>query len=49
MSAQLMQAFQQFSTPPAQAENVGAMVQQKMASMKTEIMQEIGVKMEENK
>jgi len=43
MSAQLMQALQQFSTPPAQA------VEPKMASMKTEIMQEIGVKMEENK
>jgi protein-tyrosine-phosphatase len=27
---------------------VGAMVEQKMASMKTEIMQEIGVKMEES-
>jgi hypothetical protein len=46
-SAQLVQAFQQFSTPPAQAENVGAMVEQEMASMKTEIMQETGVKMEE--
>jgi hypothetical protein len=47
-SAQLVQAFQQFSTPPAQAENVGAMVEQKMAAMKTEIMQEIGVKMDES-
>ena len=43
-----MQAFQQFSTPLAQAENVGAMVEQKMAAMKTEIMQEIGVKMDES-
>ena len=33
-SAQLVQAFQQFSTPPAQAENVGAMVEEKMVSMK---------------
>ena len=47
-SAQLVQAFQQFSTPPAQAENVGAMVEQQMAAMKTEIMQEIGVKMDES-
>jgi signal recognition particle subunit SEC65 len=47
-SAQLVMAFQKFSRPPAQAENVGAMVEQKMASMKTEIMQEIGVKMEES-
>jgi len=47
-SAQLVLAFQQFSTPPAQAENVGAMVEQKLATMKTEIMQEIGVKMEES-
>jgi uncharacterized protein YqeY len=45
--AQLVQAFQQFSTPPAQAENVGAMVEQKISTMKSEIMQEIGVKMEE--
>jgi hypothetical protein len=36
-SAQLVQAFQQFSTPPAQPENVGAMVEQKLATMKTEI------------
>ncbi len=43
-----MQAFQQFSTPPAQPENVGAMVEQKLATMKTEIMNEIGVKMEES-
>ncbi len=47
-SAQLVQAFQQFSTPPAQLENMGAMVEQKLATMKTEIMQEIGVKMEES-
>jgi hypothetical protein len=47
-SAQLVQAFQQISTPSAQAENVGAMVEQKMASMKTDIMQEIVVKMEES-
>jgi hypothetical protein len=43
-----VQAFQQFSTPPAQPENVGAMVEQKLATMKTEIMNEIGVKMEES-
>ena len=47
-SAQLVLVFRQFSTPPAKAENVGAMVEQKMVSMKTEIMQEIGVKMEES-
>jgi hypothetical protein len=45
-SAQLVQAFQQFSTPPAQVENVGAMAEQKLAAMKSEIMQEIGVKMD---
>jgi len=48
VSAQLVQAFQQFPTPPAQPENVGAMVEQKLATMKTEIMQKIGVKMEES-
>jgi hypothetical protein len=47
-SAQLVQAFQQFLTPPAEPENVGSMVEQKLATMKTEIMQEIGVKMEES-
>ena len=47
-SAQLVAAFQQFSTPPAQVENVGQMVEQKISTMKTEIMQEIGAKMEEN-
>jgi hypothetical protein len=36
-SAQLVQAFQQFSTPPAQPENVGAMVEQNLTTMKTEI------------
>jgi hypothetical protein len=33
-------AFQQFSTPLAQAKNVGAMVEEKI-TMKMEIMQEI--------
>ena len=47
-SAQLVAAFQQFSTPPAQVENVGQMVEQKISTMKTKIMQEIGAKMEEN-
>jgi hypothetical protein len=47
-SAQLVAAFQQFFTPPAQVENVGQMVEQKISTMKTEIMQEIGAKMEEN-
>jgi hypothetical protein len=37
-SAQLVQAFQQFSTSFAQAENVRAMVEQKISSMKFEIM-----------
>jgi signal recognition particle subunit SEC65 len=40
--------FQQFSTSPAQVENVGQMVEQKISTMKTEIMQEIKAKMEEN-
>ena len=47
-SEQLVEAFKNFTTPPAQAETVGAMVEKKMATMKTEIMQEIGAKMEEN-
>jgi signal recognition particle subunit SEC65 len=47
-SKQLVEAFKNFTTPPAQAETVGAMVEKKMATMKTEIMQEIGAKMEEN-
>jgi signal recognition particle subunit SEC65 len=47
-SAQLVAAFQQFSTPPAQVEKVRQMVEQKISTMKTEIMQEIGAKMEEN-
>jgi DUF917 family protein len=47
-SAQLVAAFQQFSTPPAQVENVGQMLEQKISTMKTKIMQEIGAKMEEN-
>jgi uncharacterized damage-inducible protein DinB len=47
-SAQLVQAFQQFSTKPAQAENVGVMVEEKIASMKMQIMQEIGVEMNES-
>ena len=33
-SAQLVLAFQKFCTPPAQAENVGAMGEEKMALMK---------------
>jgi predicted Holliday junction resolvase-like endonuclease len=33
-SEQLVEAFKSFSTPPAQAENVGAMVEEKMVSMK---------------
>jgi hypothetical protein len=43
-----VEAFKSFSTPPAGAENVGAMVEEKMAPMKMEIMQEIGMKMEES-
>jgi hypothetical protein len=47
-SEQLVEAFKSFTTPPAQAENVGAMVEQKMAMMKMQIMDEIGAKMEES-
>jgi hypothetical protein len=47
-SAQLVAAFQQTSTPPAQVENIGQMVEQKIAIMKTKITQEIGAKMDEN-
>jgi len=47
-SEQLVEAFKSFTTPPAQAETVGAMVEQKMAMMKKEIMDEIGAKMEES-
>ncbi len=39
-SAQLVLAFQKFSTPPAKAENVGAMVEEKMVLMKMEIKTE---------
>jgi hypothetical protein len=45
---QLVEVFKSFTTPPAQAETVGAMVEQKMAMMKKEIMDEIGAKMEES-
>jgi len=44
----LVEAFKNFTTPPAQAETVGAMVEQKIAMMKTQIMDEIGAKMEES-
>jgi hypothetical protein len=47
-SEQLVEAFKNFTTPPAQAETVGAMVEQKIAAMKTQIMDEIGAKMEES-
>jgi len=47
-SKQLVEAFKSFTTPPAQAETVGAMVEQKIAAMKTQIMDEIGAKMEES-
>jgi len=47
-SEQLVEAFKSFTTPPAQAENVGAMVEQKMATMKMQIMDEIRAKMEES-
>jgi hypothetical protein len=47
-SGQLVEAFKSFTTPPAQAENMGAMVEQKTATMKTQIMDEIGAKMEES-
>jgi hypothetical protein len=47
-SEQLVEAFKNFTTPPAQAETVGAMVKQKIAMMKTQIMDEIGAKMEES-
>jgi carbonic anhydrase len=47
-SKQLVEVFKRFTTPPAQAETVGAMVEQKMATMKKQIMDEIGAKMEES-
>jgi hypothetical protein len=47
-SEQLVEAFKSFTTPPAQAETVGAMVEQKMATMKKQIMDEIGAKVEES-
>jgi hypothetical protein len=43
-----VEAFKSFSTPPAQAEDINAMMEEKMAAMTTEIMQEIGVKMDES-
>ncbi len=47
-SERLVEAFKQFTTPPAQAKNVSAMVELKMAALKNDIMQEIGMKMEES-
>jgi hypothetical protein len=49
-SEQLVEAFKSFTTPPAQAqaETVGAMVEQKMGTMKKQIMDEIGAKVEES-
>jgi hypothetical protein len=47
-SKQLVEAFKSFTTPPAQAETVGAMVEQKMTTMKKQIMDEIGAKVEES-
>ena len=47
-SEQLVEAFKSFSTTPAQAESVGVMVEEKIALMKMQIMQEIGVKMDES-
>jgi hypothetical protein len=47
-SAQLVLAFQQFSTPPANVDSVAVAVEGKMAAMKENIMADIGAKMEEN-
>jgi hypothetical protein len=47
-SAQLVLAFQQFSTPPANVDSVAVAMEGKMAAMKENIMAEIGAKMEEN-
>jgi hypothetical protein len=47
-SEQLVEVFKNFTTPPAQAETVGALVEQKMATMKKQIMDEIGAKVEES-
>jgi len=47
-SAQLVLAFQQFSTPLANVDSVAVAVEGKMAAMKENIMAEIGAKMEEN-
>jgi ATP-dependent 26S proteasome regulatory subunit len=47
-SEHLVEAFKQFKTPPAQAENVTAMVGEKLAAIKNDTMQEIGVKMEKS-
>jgi hypothetical protein len=41
-------AQNKFETTPAQVENMCAMVKEKMATMKMEIMQESGMKMEES-
>ncbi len=47
-SAQLVLAFQQFSTPPANVDSVAVAVEGKMAVIKENIMAEIGAKIEEN-
>jgi hypothetical protein len=48
-SAQLVLMFQQFSTPPANLENVSVAMEGKMAATKNDIMAEIGLQMEESK
>jgi hypothetical protein len=42
------QSLRRLATLPAQAEFMSVIVKEKMATMKMEIMQEIGMKMEEN-
>ncbi len=47
-SVQLVEAFKHTITPPTYPDNVYAIMEEKMAAMKTDIMQEIIIKMEES-
>ncbi len=46
--AKLVLALQQLSTQPTNPDTVSAAVEEKMAVMRTEIMAEIGVKMDDS-
>jgi hypothetical protein len=47
-SEQLVEACKHFTTPPPNAVNVSNVIKEKMAVIKSQIMQETAVKMEES-